>query len=502
MASVAVSLAVVSSLAYVASSLVMGQRPAFALSANKGFFVTSAIYTGEAAGRCTGSATAQLYPGADRCLGVTVHNPLSVAIDVNALSMAVSSFTPAPSNPRTSPACTTTMVNARPIFTRAFTVAANAAWTIDEPIALKTAGTQDACAGGTFNFTFSGSANYADSTTTVLTAASSRPTTATLTATVVPGNPGAIPYGPQSATAPVHHVTFYSCGASAACGAGSKSSLKTVTLVTAAGVPTATFSVTGLSPGRHFFEASYPATASNPGTFAGSTSAVESVTVATVLPAVCKGRTFKHNFLYPFPPFAFGTNQSDLIVLGNWNYVVNGFQGSDCIAAGNGDNAVVDGTGDDGIQAGNGWNRVVLGGGNDTVVLGDGTDSVVAGGGGDTVTLGNGPSDHVVLGSGNDSVTVGNGDGDVVKVGAGTDTVDTGTGAFDSVVLLGGGTDTVSLTGSHDSVWAGTGTDTVYLGSGMDNVFHGFSDKKDTCRLAGPPSRYHDTITKCTVVAT
>ncbi len=265
---------------FVVSSLFVGHRPAFALSAGKSFTVTSAV--DKTYPSCTASTTpAQLFPGRTQCLAVTVHNPLSVAIDVTALSMTVASFTPAPTDHDT-PSCQTTMLTAPTTLTHAFVVTAGATHTIDEPIGLKTTThtTEDACENGTFKVTFSGSATYTDTTTTSLSASRSG-TTGVLKATVTPADPSFDPYGPGSTTAPVHHVTFYSCGTTASC--ATKSVVTTVTLSTTTsttGAATATKDVTGLTtPGTYYFEVAYPANGDAAGTFAGSTSTPEKITV-------------------------------------------------------------------------------------------------------------------------------------------------------------------------------------------------------------------------------
>lgn len=272
----------VGALAYGFSGVAFHDRPAFALTANKGFTVTSTIYSSYRSGSCKGAATAKLYPGRRRCLAVTVHDPLSIPIEVTALTMAVPSFTHSSSNPHTTPPCTTTMVSVPTLSVDAFTVGAGAATTIVRPFRLKTKGTQDACEGGTFTFTFSGSATYTDTTTTSLSATPTGSTKAVLKATVAPATPSSDPYGPSSTTAPVHAVTFYSCGSTAGC--TSKSMLGTVTLSTTTSsskVGVATYDVDGLSPGDHYYKAQYRAVGAHTGAFAGSTSAVESVTLSS-----------------------------------------------------------------------------------------------------------------------------------------------------------------------------------------------------------------------------
>ncbi|MGH9920877.1 MAG: hypothetical protein ACRD6W_18670 [Nitrososphaerales archaeon] len=502
------AVALVFAFAYGISGLVTNHRSAaFALSANKDFGVSSTVY----ATTCTKTSTAKLSPGMTRCLAVSVTNPLSVDIDVTALSMTVS-FTPTKTNHDT-PACKATWLRVTRTLPHTFTVTAKTAHTVDEQIQLTTTPntTQGACVNGRFTFSFLGSSHYTDTTATTLLASLTGRTKAVLTATVSPANPTTIPYGP--ATAPTKVVDFYSCKTKA-CITRTRTLVATEPLTTSHKTTksaTATDTVTSLRPGVHYFDAVYSATGTNPGTFEGSTSAIEPVTVITTLPAVCKGKTFTHFTIFPIFPVVYGTYQSTLIVVGNANFTIYGFQGTDCVVAGDGNNLVYDGTGDDGIEAGYGNNNVFLGNGSDEVLLGNGTNLVVAGKGMDTVKVGNGPFDKVALGNGTDTVTEGYGWNDRVKIGDGTDMVTVGNGENDQI-KVGNGTDTVTITtpGSYDTIYAGTGTETIYLGAGTYNTFKGISKTKDTCFVPKPtkpyqgtPARYyHDTVTNCTVMVT
>jgi uncharacterized repeat protein (TIGR01451 family) len=264
---------------YTVSGVLVSSHPAFALSAAKSFSVTSTVY----ASTCTKTATAKLYPGEARCLSVRVHDPLSVGIHVTSLSAAVTSFSPFSTTPKLT-ACKTTWLTLGTL-THTFTVAPGATHVVTTTIELRTTGTnQDNCESGTFHLAFSGSASYTDTTSTQL-AASRTGHSATLSATVAPGNPGADPYGPGSTTAPVHDVVFYSCGATASC--TTKSAVATETLTTRSTptlLATATTKVTGLTAGTHYFEATYPATGTHSGTFTGSVSNIVSVTVPSATP--------------------------------------------------------------------------------------------------------------------------------------------------------------------------------------------------------------------------
>lgn len=270
--------ALVLAFSYGIASVVVRQSPRFQLTSGQNFSITSSVHTTYSSGTCVGPSTAKLSTGTTQCLAVEVHNPLSVPMTVTALSMTVTSFVATASAPAGS--CTLSTVT-KPTLTAGFSVPAGGTYTVDEPIKIKpSAATQSHCEGGTFHFSFSGAASYTDTTTTALTASLSG-STGTLKATVTPANPSFDLHGP--ATAPVHGISFYSCGTTASC--TSKSVLAaTVPLTTRTGTTlaaSATHTVSGLSTaGTYYYEASYPATGTHTGTFAGSTSSIESITIA------------------------------------------------------------------------------------------------------------------------------------------------------------------------------------------------------------------------------
>ena len=263
---------------YALSGVLVASHPAFALSAQKSFSITSKLY----AHTCTNTATAKLYPGEARCLAVRVHDPLSVGIHVTSLSAKVTPSTPFAA------VCKPTWL-AIGTLPHTFTVTADGTHIVTATIELRTTGTnQDSCEGGTFHLAYSGSASFTDTTATALTISGSGHQR-TLHATVTPANPSSDPYGPGSATAPVHRVTFYACTTSSCTTKSPLATTATVTLSTSTPTTltaTATATVTGLSKGTHYFEAVYPATAAHAGTFGGS-SAIASTAVAatpTVVP--------------------------------------------------------------------------------------------------------------------------------------------------------------------------------------------------------------------------
>ena len=271
---------------YALSGVLVASHPAFALSAQKSFSITSKLY----AHTCTNTATAKLYPGVARCLAVTVHDPLSVGIHVTSLAATLT-----PSTPFSPVSTTAKLAKCTPSWltlgtlTHTFTDTAGGTHIVTATIELRTTGTnQDNCEGGTFHLAYSGSATFTDTKATSLTISGSG-NQRTLHATVTPANPSSDPYGPGTTTAPVHQVTFYACTTSSCTTKSPLATTATVTLSTSTPTTltaTATATVTGLSKGTHYFEAVYPATAGNPGTFGGS-SAIASTAVAatpTVVP--------------------------------------------------------------------------------------------------------------------------------------------------------------------------------------------------------------------------
>lgn len=237
-----------SALALVVAALVFGLSslfvkpsgstpPGFALTANSSSFtISSNIYPSPA---CSGS-TALLYPGLTRCMVFTVANSLSVPVTLQNISTTL------PSPPAGCPASDFTL----PTFTGSLTVPANGSVnTAGEPIALNDTGTnQDACEDVTLHFTYSGSAQYTDGTTIVLTTSPNPPTSGqqvTLSAKVSGDNPSIDP------TPPSGTVTFYAC-TTAAC--TTKTMLGTGT-IGANGVATLTLS--SLPAGANYVEAVY-----------------------------------------------------------------------------------------------------------------------------------------------------------------------------------------------------------------------------------------------------
>jgi Bacterial Ig-like domain (group 3) len=274
---------VVAALAMGLSTLVIGsrsassQRVAIGLVSNpSSFTITSAIYPSPS---CSGTPGALFFPGTPRCAVFTIQNLLNVPITVLSITTTLDSAFPAP------PAqCAPPTYFTLPTFSGSFTVGAGATTNLPGvPVGLKESGTiQNACEGFAYHFKYTGSAQYTDSTTTVLTS-SSNPSLfgqpVTFTATVGANNPS------LDTSKPTGTVTFYECTNSAC--TGTKTAL-TGGLAINATTGKASFSTTALSLGPHYLDAVYtPADATN---FMASNG---TLTQTVGLPASCDNST--HN---------------------------------------------------------------------------------------------------------------------------------------------------------------------------------------------------------------
>jgi len=230
--------------------------PPIALTAGTGFVVSSHIYASPA---CAGP-TVSLVPGATDCAVFSVQNTLSVPISVQSLTMAVSS---APSG---CPAVDFSL----PTFTGTLMVPGDGTSTTSGlPISLTdTHADQDACSGATIGFSYSGTAQYTDDTTTSLTVSPTTPSAGqalTLTATVTGSNASSDPASPGGS------VTFESC-TTAACSAPTPLGTATV-----GSNGTATLTTTAPAAGTDYLEAVYGGSGSD---FSTSSSTVSTVGVA------------------------------------------------------------------------------------------------------------------------------------------------------------------------------------------------------------------------------
>lgn len=514
-----VAIATTVALAVAASTFIVNhavfQRGAtgFELTAGTGFSISSTIYSSPA---CSGTPEL-LYPGVTRCLVYTVHNPLSVPISVQSISASLDSAYPAPPA-----ACIGSNLNL-PNFSGSFVVGPDAS--ANSPglsISLNGSGTnQDACENIVYHFVYSGFAQYADATSTILSsslnpAASGQ--SVTLTATVVAADANVDP------TLPTGTVNFYTC-ATEAC--ATRSLLGSASL----GInEEAHFTTSGLPIGTTYVEAIYPPPSTS---FLGSTSSVlaqsiTSISLATSTSLVASpnpaalGNPVTFNATVSKPSgsasptgtvaFYLGTPTGPHSLLGSgflnasasasfatsslptgidFLYAIylgdSKFAGSTSAVIsesvigpptscpgkysnsiiGNPAFPILNGTnGNDFIYAfgGNYWINGFEG--NDCLEAGDGNNLIADGNGDDVVIAGNGLN-AIFVGDGNDAISVGSGP-DVIFAGNGNDIVTLGNGSHDGVAL-GGGTDTVSLgTGSYDVVnldvgATASGTDVVTI---------------------------------------
>lgn len=256
MASGAIAL-VVAALTFGVSSAVL--RPTdspFAATPGSGFTISSAVY---AAPACSGP-TVQLYPGASRCMVLTVKNNLSVPITVQTIATTI---------PTPPPGCPASNFDL-PTFNGNLTVGGGAtASTTGLPMSLIDTGTnQDACKDVTVNFNFTGSARYTDSTTTALTASSTTPTSGqpvTLTATVTGANASSDP-SPPSGTVTFNRCPNVRCQSPKMLGTGTIGSGGVATLTTSS-----------LLPSDRYVQAVYPGSGTD---YTGSTSPLLTLDVA------------------------------------------------------------------------------------------------------------------------------------------------------------------------------------------------------------------------------
>jgi hypothetical protein len=271
MATSAIAL-VVAALVMGAAHFVLGARPAsaqrlgFNLTADTSTFtITSNIYDSPA---CAGS-TALLYPGTTRCMVFTVKNNLTAPIIVQNLSVSVTS------SPAGCPASDFSL----PVFNGDVTVPAKGtAVTAGLPISLRDSGSsQDACQGRTISFAYTGSAQFTDATSTVLTSTPATPIAGqptTLHATVAGANAAG------DASLPAGTVTFMSCPTT---DCASTTSLGAAA-VGSGGI--ATLTTSGLSMGTHYIVAAYGGSGTD---YSASTSPM--VTLVVAAPTTSAGTT-------------------------------------------------------------------------------------------------------------------------------------------------------------------------------------------------------------------
>ncbi|MGO9582704.1 MAG: hypothetical protein ACLP36_07845 [Acidimicrobiales bacterium] len=155
---------VVAALVLALVSVVTGtkqQSPKFVLTSGTGFLITSTISSSP-----TSQTAALLYPGTQRYLWYTAHNPLKVPIAVT--SMSIASVTPPPG-------CATSNLDySQTTFSGSLVVPPSGTNAVSVPISLVDTGTnQDSCENTTFNFVYAGTATYTEVYATTTAVASS-----------------------------------------------------------------------------------------------------------------------------------------------------------------------------------------------------------------------------------------------------------------------------------------------------------------------------------------
>lgn len=163
-----------------------------------------------------------------------------------------------------------------------------------------------------------------------------------------------------------------------------------------------------------------------------------------------------------------GGRNKDVIVAGNGDNVVYGYDGDDQITAGIGNDLVDGGAGNDKIHAGAGDNEVYGGDGNDTINANGGNDHVEGGDGNDVINAGDG-NNFVSGDGGNDQISTGAGD-DVIDGGDGNDVINSGDAVFFDYVDGGDGADTITTGNGHDEVYGGADNDYIRTNDGNDYV--------------------------------
>jgi hypothetical protein len=184
---------VVAALVFILVSIatVPSKTPKFLLSSGTGFEITSTISSSS-----TSQRAALLYPGAQRYLWYTAHNPMKVPITVTSMSIA------AVMSPAGCPISNLDYSNTT--FFGSLVVPASGSNSVSVPISLKnTPKNQDSCENTTFNFVYAGAATYTEvyATTTAVTS-SGVSYTATVTASASSGQ-DPVPSSPTGT------VTFY-----------------------------------------------------------------------------------------------------------------------------------------------------------------------------------------------------------------------------------------------------------------------------------------------------
>ena len=510
--------------------------PAFGLTSGTGFTITSTISSSP-----TTQVAAVLYPGANRYLWYTAHNPLTVPITVTSMKIAtVTSQSPTGCPTSNLNYSQTTFPGTPTLVVPARVGTVDGTNSVPVPISLYDTNTnQDRCEGVTFNFVYAGTANYTDTTTTALTS-SPNPSvlggTVVFTATVARSSGTGTPTGT---------VNFYKCASAANC--SSPASLGSGTLHSGR----ATYSTSGLLVGSTYVEAVYEGVT---GFFSASTSNIVTQVVtapiatttvlssspnpsglgkpvtltATVTKSSGSGNPTGTVSFYSGTPSGFhspvgtatlnsgkatfttsglpaGTDSlyglysgdtnfsgstspviSELVVslpsrcTGRYTNWFFGNPASPNITGTNGNDFIYAFGGNFRVNDFNGDDGCFYGGdGNNWLSDGNGNDVALAGDGNNVFTLGNG----------NDQITVGNGT-NTIGAGNGADSVTLGNGSHNGVTL-GYGNDTVTLgSGSYNGVALGSGTDVVTIQGGSYDQINGGAGNETIYLGAGTYNTY------------
>ena len=524
--------------------------PPFGLTSGTGFTITSTISSSP-----TSQVAAVLYPGAQRYLWYTAHNPLTVPITVTSMKIATV---------RPPAGCPTSNLNySSTTFLGSLVVPASGTNAVPVPISLRDTQTnQDSCENTTFKFVYTGTANYTDTTTTALTSSpnpSASGSLVTFTATVVPTvNPPSNPTGTVDfylcETATCSSTTFLGSGSLGANGEAkySTSSLKagtdiieaiyqgaptdfsgstsnTVSQVVTAPIATTTVLTSAPNPSGLGKPVTLTATVTKSSGSGTPTGTVNFYLGRLLAPTALWARrnvdrqgdlchlVASCGHRQPLCGIQRGYELRDStspvisqVVVSlpsrctgnytNWFFGnpaspnITGTNGNDFIYAFGGNFRVNDFNGDDCcFYGGDGNNWLSDGNGNDVAIAGDGNNVFTLGNGNDQITVGNG-TNTIGAGNGSDSVTVGNGNHNGITLGYGNDSVTVGSGS-DNGVTLGYGTDSVTIQGgSYDTVNGGAGNETIYLGAGSYNDYNGAAHHTNICHLPAPPSSWHGTV--------
>ena len=504
----------------------------------------------------TSKVPALLAPGVTRYFWYTVSNPLSQPITVTSISI--------PSGGVTAPAgCAATNLDlTHTTFSGPLTVpkkvgSVNGSASVEVgAISLQETGSdQDGCQNKTFNFTYQGTATYAEvyGTSTAL-ASSVNPSlvgqSVTYTATVT----GIVGSGQDPLpNSPTGTVTFKD-GATTICTAsGVAFSSTTATTSTATCTPPS-YAVTGTHP----ITATYTNSDGNFTTSSASLSQVVKLGTTTALasspnPSI-QGTSVTLNatvtktsgsgtptgtvsFYKGTPPtgtllgsgplnasavaslatstLPAGANSLYAVYAGDSLFNTStspvitqtvialpaGCSGTYNLIVGNPSSPNITGTnGNDFIYAPGTTNWTINSGqGNDCIQTGDGNNTITAGNGNSTIVAGNGKN-TITAGNGTNTITVGNGNSNSVTVGNGTNSVTVGTGASNTITA-GNGNNTFRITspGNHNTITAGNGTN---ISSSVAPSTSSLAPRRVTpvtCRSL-PASSVNDTLTNCTAV--